>query len=182
MTRVVLENVMLFLLPTLLYVGYVYLTREPGRGATRVMDEAPLIWLFIAGSGAGDRDARRLRVDLGGQAGTALRAGGHEGRQDRSRPHRVESGMIGQETGGTPPSLAGAEWLARPATRAVFAAITVGGEQARAVGGAVRNALVGRPVTDIDIATTALPQEVLRLAAAAGLAAVPTVWRTARSP
>jgi hypothetical protein len=50
MTRVVLENVLLFLLPTLLYVGYVYLTREPGRGATRVMDEAPLIWLFIAGA------------------------------------------------------------------------------------------------------------------------------------
>jgi poly(A) polymerase len=82
--------------------------------------------------------------------------------------------MVAEETGGAPPSLAGAEWLARPATRAVFAAITVGGEQARAVGGAVRNALVGRPVTDIDIATTALPQEVMRLAAAAGLAAVPT--------
>ena len=50
MTRVVLENVLLFLLPTLLYVGYVYFTREPGRGGTRVMDEAPLVWLFIAGA------------------------------------------------------------------------------------------------------------------------------------
>jgi uncharacterized protein DUF6111 len=50
MTRVVLENVLLFLLPTVLYVGYVYFTREPGRGTTRVLDEAPLIWLFVAGA------------------------------------------------------------------------------------------------------------------------------------
>src|SRR5512134_2164446 len=82
--------------------------------------------------------------------------------------------MAGEKTGGAPPSLAGAEWLTRPATRAVFAALSVGGEEARAVGGSVRNALVGRPVADIDIATTAVPEDVLRRAAAAGLHAVPT--------
>jgi poly(A) polymerase len=82
--------------------------------------------------------------------------------------------MAAEESGAAPPSLAGAEWLKRPATRAVFAALAGGGEEARAVGGAVRNALVGRPVMDIDIATTALPEEVLRLAAKAGLHAVPT--------
>ena len=82
--------------------------------------------------------------------------------------------MAAKESGAAPPSLAGAEWLTRPATRAVFAALAAGGEEARAVGGAVRNALVGRSVMDIDIATTGLPEEVLRLAAKAGLHAVPT--------
>jgi poly(A) polymerase len=82
--------------------------------------------------------------------------------------------MSADEIGAAPPSLAGAEWLTRPATRAVFAALAAGGEQARAVGGAVRNALLGRPVTDVDIATTARPEQVLDLAKAAGLAAVPT--------
>ncbi len=72
------------------------------------------------------------------------------------------------------PSLANAEWLQRPATAAVFAALEAEGAQARVVGGAVRNALMGLPVKDIDMATTALPAEVMRLAQAAGLQAVPT--------
>ena len=42
------------------------------------------------------------------------------------------------------------------------------------VGGAVRNALLGVPLGDIDVATTALPDEVIRRAAAAGFKAVPT--------
>ena len=48
------------------------------------------------------------------------------------------------------------------------------GEEARVVGGAVRNALFGVPVGDIDIATTALPAEVIRRAKAAGIKSVPT--------
>ncbi|WP_295557116.1 CCA tRNA nucleotidyltransferase [uncultured Hyphomicrobium sp.] len=73
-----------------------------------------------------------------------------------------------------PPSLAGAPWLTSAATLAVLEAIAKGGFEARIVGGAVRNALLGAPVKDIDIATTAVPQDVIRLAAAAGLGAVPT--------
>ena len=42
------------------------------------------------------------------------------------------------------------------------------------VGGAVRNALIGLPHGDIDIATTALPDEVMRRAHAAGFKPVPT--------
>ncbi len=42
------------------------------------------------------------------------------------------------------------------------------------VGGAVRNALIGVAPGDIDIATTAPPQEVIRRVEAAGLKAVPT--------
>ena len=48
------------------------------------------------------------------------------------------------------------------------------GEEARLVGGAVRNALMGRPVSDYDIATTALPKVVMARAAAAGLKVKPT--------
>src|SRR6266404_5443356 len=48
------------------------------------------------------------------------------------------------------------------------------GPTARVVGGAVRNALLKIPTGDIDIATTALPDEVLRRARAAGIKSVPT--------
>ncbi len=75
---------------------------------------------------------------------------------------------------GVPPSLGGASWLADPATQRLLAALGAGGEEARIVGGAVRNALIGEPVEDIDIATTALPEEVMRRARAAGFKAVPT--------
>jgi poly(A) polymerase len=72
------------------------------------------------------------------------------------------------------PSLAGADWLTRRQTRAVFDALAASGFAARAVGGAVRNALLGLPVVDIDIATPARPEQVMAAARAAGLAAVPT--------
>jgi poly(A) polymerase len=62
--------------------------------------------------------------------------------------------------------------MAEPATRAVLAAL--GGGAARFVGGAVRDAILGRPVGDIDIATPLAPEEVMRRLAAAGIAAVPT--------
>ena len=48
------------------------------------------------------------------------------------------------------------------------------GEETRIVGGAVRNALMGLPVTEIDLASTALPNEVTRRAELAGFKAVPT--------
>jgi tRNA nucleotidyltransferase/poly(A) polymerase len=73
-----------------------------------------------------------------------------------------------------PPSLKDAEWLKRPETQRVFAALTASGVETRAVGGAVRDALLGRPVTEIDLATTALPEQVMALARKAGLKAVPT--------
>jgi poly(A) polymerase len=77
-------------------------------------------------------------------------------------------------TPGRLPRLAGADWLVRPPTQAVFAALAARGHVARAVGGAVRNALLGRPVVDVDIATTARPEEVIAAVRAAGLSAVPT--------
>jgi poly(A) polymerase len=73
-----------------------------------------------------------------------------------------------------PMRLKNAPWLTRPETQAVFRAIEAGGFAARAVGGVVRNTLLARPVGDVDIATTAPPEDVMRLAAEARLHAVGT--------
>jgi poly(A) polymerase len=70
--------------------------------------------------------------------------------------------------------LGDAAWLKRGAVARVLALLDRDGEEARVVGGAVRNALMHLPVDEIDVATTALPDEVARRAAAAGLKAVPT--------
>lgn len=56
----------------------------------------------------------------------------------------------------------------------VLDALEAGGARAWLVGGVIRNALLGEPVSDIDIATDALPETVVALAQAAGLRAVPT--------
>jgi poly(A) polymerase len=73
-----------------------------------------------------------------------------------------------------PPRLSGQDWLAAHETQAVFAALGARGFGARVVGGAVRNALIGTPVTEVDFATTARPTDVIGAAEAAGLKAVPT--------
>ena len=73
-----------------------------------------------------------------------------------------------------PSKLSGASWLERSETQAVFAALAARGFAARVVGGAVRNTLVGKPVSEVDIATTAKPDEAIGAAEAAGLKAVPT--------
>ncbi|TWG97132.1 poly(A) polymerase/tRNA nucleotidyltransferase (CCA-adding enzyme) [Mesorhizobium sp. J18] len=72
-------------------------------------------------------------------------------------------------------SIAGhAKWLADAGLQKLLAALSAEGELARIAGGAVRNALLGQPVTDIDIATTTLPDETVRRAQAAGFKTVPT--------
>lgn len=61
-----------------------------------------------------------------------------------------------------------------PSLQRLLALLDQDGEQARLVGGAVRNALIGRPIADMDIATTAEPAVVLARAGAARLRAIPT--------
>lgn len=73
-----------------------------------------------------------------------------------------------------PPSLKDAEWLKRPETARVFAALSGDGIETRAVGGAVRNTLLGLPVTEVDLASTAVPDTVMARARKAGLKAIPT--------
>jgi poly(A) polymerase len=67
-----------------------------------------------------------------------------------------------------------APWLGSGPARRVLELLNGDGEEARVVGGAVRNTLLNIPVGDIDIATTAVPDEVIRRATAAGIKSVPT--------
>jgi len=67
-----------------------------------------------------------------------------------------------------------APWLRSSPAARVLELLNGNGEEARVVGGAVRNALLNIPIGDIDIATTALPSEVIRRAKAAGIKSVPT--------
>jgi len=70
--------------------------------------------------------------------------------------------------------LGDAPWLRSGATARVLQLLNADGEETRVVGGAVRNALLNIPVGDIDIATTAVPDEVIRRARSAGIKSVPT--------
>ncbi len=65
-------------------------------------------------------------------------------------------------------------WMNDPATEAVLRALAADGAEIRFVGGCVRDAAVGRPVKDIDIATPDRPEAVTALLERAGIKAVPT--------
>jgi poly(A) polymerase len=67
-----------------------------------------------------------------------------------------------------------APWLGEGSVAKLLALLNRDGEEARVVGGAVRNDLLGIVANEIDIATTALPEEVTRRVEAAGGKAVPT--------
>src|SRR6201986_4262354 len=62
-------------------------------------------------------------------------------------------------------------WMTDKASRAVMAALK---NDARFVGGCVRDTLLKRPIGDIDIATPLFPEEIMRRLAAAKIKAVPT--------
>src|SRR5215472_17152230 len=65
-------------------------------------------------------------------------------------------------------------WMTEAPTRRVLHALAAGGVAARFVGGSVRDALMGRPVSDIDIATPAAPELVTALLQKARVKVVPT--------
>jgi poly(A) polymerase len=65
-------------------------------------------------------------------------------------------------------------WLSGGALPRLLAVLDKDGEEARVVGGAVRNALLGLPASEIDVATTAVPDEVVKRVEAAGFKPVPT--------
>jgi poly(A) polymerase len=67
-----------------------------------------------------------------------------------------------------------APWLTSGPPARVLQLLNGDGEEARVVGGAVRNALMKLPVSEVDIATTAVPDEVVRRASAASIKSVPT--------
>src|ERR1700694_3921968 len=100
---------------------------------------------------------RAARLDLHARA--------HGGRQIRAG---CDEAMT------TAPRLDDTTWLTQGPLARLLAVLDRDGEEARVVGGAVRNVLLGHAPGDIDVATTALPEEVTRRAAAAGFRPVPT--------
>lgn len=74
----------------------------------------------------------------------------------------------------TLPSLSKAAWLNEPRLQAVMRVITQAGGEVRVAGGAIRNSLLGVPISDVDLATTMLPEDVMRVCKAAGFAVHPT--------
>jgi poly(A) polymerase len=67
-----------------------------------------------------------------------------------------------------------AGWLRDPVLQSIVSMLDRDGEEARIVGGAVRNHLLGHEIVDVDIATTCVPEETIRRAKAAGFRIVPT--------
>lgn len=70
--------------------------------------------------------------------------------------------------------LAPQPWMTSPATQRVLTALTAEGAEVRFVGGCVRDAVLGRIVKDIDIATHDAPETVMSLLIAASITAIPT--------
>ncbi len=66
------------------------------------------------------------------------------------------------------------DWLGHAGTQALCAALEAGGHRALFVGGCVRNAILGVPVSDIDLATDAVPATVTALAKTAGFKVIAT--------
>ena len=78
------------------------------------------------------------------------------------------------QDGRTDRKLENEPWLIAGPLPRLLAVLDRDGEEARVIGGAVRNTLLGLPVHEIDVATTALPDGVTRRVQAAGFKAVPT--------
>ena len=65
-------------------------------------------------------------------------------------------------------------FLENPNLQEVFDLVETAGGQIRVNGGAVRNALLGEPVHEVDLSTDLLPEQVSKLADTCGLQVIPT--------
>ncbi|MBI3497587.1 MAG: CCA tRNA nucleotidyltransferase [Proteobacteria bacterium] len=65
-------------------------------------------------------------------------------------------------------------WMQDPPTAAVLEALAAEGAAVRFCGGCVRDAILGLPQSDVDLATPDAPETVMRLLARAGIKVVPT--------
>ena len=81
---------------------------------------------------------------------------------------------MSSSAGRTDRKLSGAAWLTTGGLPRLLGVLDCDGEEARVVGGAVRNALLDMPIAEIDVATTAVPDEVVKRVTAAGFKPVPT--------
>src|SRR5262245_29952284 len=140
-----------------------------GRAASRGVDAVARRLAVDRGARPDGRQLRRARPVRRRAAELDLCAGPLRGRQVRAGadqvtrvPRRLDAPRLD------------APWLAEPPLADLLAVLDRDGEESRVVGGTVRNALFEQPHGDIDIATTALPKEVMRRVTAAGFKAVPT--------
>jgi len=78
------------------------------------------------------------------------------------------------QAGRTDRKLGDVAWLGSGALPRLLDVLDRDGEEARVVGGAVRNAMLGMPIAEVDVATTAVPEEVVKRVTAAGFKPVPT--------
>ena len=81
---------------------------------------------------------------------------------------------MGSQAGRTDRKLGDAAWFTTGALPRLLGVLDNDGEEARVVGGAVRNTLLGMPIAEVDVATTAVPEEVVKRVTAAGFKPVPT--------
>lgn len=82
MLRVVLVNVLMFLLPFAVYAGYVYLTRRAEDDEASLLRDVPWLWLFLAG----------LLLVVGTMAAVISFSGAPPGKT--YHPPRVEDGVV----------------------------------------------------------------------------------------
>ena len=163
MIRPVFTELALFATPFVAYALFLWATRT-GVLDTSAWSLPRLTWLVVSALVLVIAKPARFSAIRRRAAGLALCAGPHRERPTGSRHHTMT----------TTSRLPDPRWLAEPALARALALLNREGEEARVVGGAARNALMGLPLSDIDIATTATPEEVTRRAVAAGIKAVPT--------
>ncbi len=99
----------------------------------------------------------------------AGRAIGHGGDGVETMP--AESAPHGSEGVGTLPPQ---PWMVAPETCAVLDALSAEGADVRFIGGCVRDAILKRPIRDIDIALAEPPEKVIELLKSAGIRTIPT--------
>lgn len=73
MVRIILENLVLLILPSVLYFTYIYLTMEKGKARRAAINDAPFIWLFIAGVGLAIAVLVTFATDSGSRPGEVYR-------------------------------------------------------------------------------------------------------------
>jgi hypothetical protein len=50
MIRLIVENLILFFAPTLIYLGYIWLIRDSRKPEQGLLDDAPIAWLAFGGA------------------------------------------------------------------------------------------------------------------------------------
>src|SRR6266480_998394 len=136
-----------------------------GRARRKIVAAADARLARRCGLRADDRQLHPDRAVFRRAARLDLRARAHRERQIRAWCDEAMKNAV---------RLNDTTWLTQGPLALLLALLDRDGDEGRVVAGAVRNALLGHPPGEIDVATTALPEEVMRRAAAAGFKPVPT--------